>query len=389
METAERIKNIPPYLFAQIDKLKAEKIAQGVDVISLGIGDPDLPTPKNIIDALNKASLDPKNHRYPTYSGLLELRSAIANWYKKRFKVELNPEDEVLGLIGSKEGIAHIFLAYINPGDYTLVSDPGYPVYKIGTLLAGGIPYPLPLRMQNNFLPDLKSISSKIIKKAKIIFVNYPHNPTSATAEIRDFQELVDFAQENELIICHDAAYSEITFDGYTAPSFLQAKGAKDVGVEFHSLSKTYNMTGWRIGWVCGNSKIISDLSVVKTNVDSGIFQALQYAGIEALRGPQDNIKMLRRVYKRRRDLVVKGLNELGWNITPPKATFYIWAEVPEGWTSTEFATYLLDKTGVIVPPGIGYGDYGEGYFRISLTISDERLKEALERMKEAKIYKK
>lgn len=387
MEKAKRVKKLPPYLFAQIDKIKAEKIKQGIDIISLGIGDPDLPTPPHIIEALHKAALDPKNHQYPSYEGMLSFRQAVVNWYKKRFNVELSAEKEVLTLIGSKEGIAHIFLAYINPGDYTLVSDPGYPVYKIGTLLAGGVSFPLPLLKKNKFLPDLSSVPTEIAKRAKIMFINYPNMPTAAIAPLKFFEEVVQFAKEYNILICHDAPYSEIAFDGYKAPSFLQAKGAKEVGVEFYSLSKTYNMTGWRLGWACGNSDIIQTLTTVKTNIDSGVFQAVQYAGIAALTGPQDHLKMINKIYKRRQDIVIKTLNNLGWNITPPKATIYLWVEVPKNYaSSTEFCTDILDKTGIIVVPGVGYGEYGEGYFRLSLTTPDKRLNEAMKRWRKSGI---
>lgn len=386
MQRAKRLEKIPPYLFAQIDKLKEEKIKQGVDVISLGIGDPDLPTPENIIKALNRAAYDAKNHQYPSYEGCLEFRSAVAKWYKKKFGVILNPKDEVLTLIGSKEGIAHIFLAYVDSGNYTLVPDPGYPVYKVGTLLAGGIPYSLPLLEENNFLPDLKKINKKILRKTKILFLNYPNMPTGAVANLKFFNEVVKFAKDNNLIVCHDFSYSEITFDGYKSVSFLQAKGAKEVGIEFHSLSKTYNMTGWRIGWACGNKEILRNLLIVKTNIDSGVFQAIQYAGIEALLGSQKSVEKMRKVYKKRRDLVINTLNKLGWKLKPTKGTIYIWAKVPKSYNSSLFATYLLDKTGVIVVPGIGYGKYGEGYFRISLTTPFERLKEALKRIEKSGI---
>jgi len=291
-----RINKIPGYLFADIDRQIAEKKASGVDVISLGIGDPDLPTPKNIIDALNKASQNPENHRYPSYTGMLKFREAVSGWYKKRFGVSLNPENEVVALIGSKEGIAHIPLAFVNPGDVVLVPDPAYPVYSIGTTLADGVPYAMPLLEENEFKPDLDEIPKDAARKAKMMFLNYPNAPTASTASREFFKEVVDFAKDNEIVVCHDNPYSEMTFDGYKAPSFLEAEGAKEVGMEFHSLSKTYNMTGWRIGFASGNAGVIAGLGKVKENVDSGAFQAVQYAGIEALNGPQDeakrNIKM-------------------------------------------------------------------------------------------------
>lgn len=369
-------------MFAQIDKLKAQKIKEGVDVISLGIGDPDLPTPDFIVDALARAAKDPKNHQYPSYEGMLEFRQAVANWYKKRFQVDLNPENEVATLIGSKEGIAHTFLAFVDPGDRTLVTDPGYPVYRIGTLLAGGEPVSVPVRKENNFLVDFDEIDPLVAKKAKLLFLNYPGNPTAAVADLSFFEQAVKFAETYDLLICHDAAYSEVSFDGYVCPSFLQAEGAKDVGIEFHSLSKTYNMTGWRIGFAVGNKEAISALGTVKTNVDSGVFGAVQVAGIAALNGPHEPLIKQNEIYKNRRDVVVETLNSLGWNIEPPKATFYVWAEAPKGYTSVAFASELLNKTGVLVVPGIGYGQHGEGFFRISLTLSDNRLAEAMEKIR-------
>jgi LL-diaminopimelate aminotransferase len=385
-EKAKRLEKIPPYLFAQIDRIKEKKIREGVDVISLGIGDPDLPTPPHIIEALYKAAKDPKNHQYPSYEGMLEFRIAVSEWYRKKFSVELDPENEILTLIGSKEGIVHIFLAFVNEGDYTLIPDPGYPPYKIGTILAGGIPYSMPLKEENKFLPSLEEIPEDIAKKAKIMFLNYPNMPTSAVAEIDFFEKVVEFAKKYNIIVCHDFPYSEITFDGYKAKSFLQAKGAKEVSVEFHSLSKTYNMTGWRIGWCCGNREIVEALKILKTNIDSGVFQAIQIAGISALKGEEVYLEKTKEIYKIRRDKIISTLKSLGWEIEPPLATLYIWAKVPSGFTSTSFAEYLLEKCGVIVVPGVGYGEYGEGYFRISLTVNDEKLDEALKRIRESGI---
>jgi len=382
MDLARRINNLPPYLFAEIDKKVAEKKAQGVDVISLGIGDPVEPTPKNIIDKLCEQANNPANHRYPSYFGLPAFRKSIANWYKKRFNVDLDPDTEVLPLIGSKEGIAHINLAVLDPGDTTLIADPGYPVYNTGAILAGVNPIYVPLTDENDFLPDLSSIDSSVAKKAKMFMLNYPNNPTSAIAKDGFFESLIKWAQENQVIIAHDNPYSEITFDGYEAPSFLQFKGAKEVGVEFHSLSKTYNMTGWRIGWACGNAKIIEALGRVKTNIDSGIFNAIQYAGIEALEGPQDIIQEMCKIYQRRRDMVMETLEKIGLKARRPKATIYVWAKVPDGYTSAGFASLVLDKAGVIVSPGNAYGPSGEGYIRICLSVKDDRLSEALERIK-------
>jgi LL-diaminopimelate aminotransferase len=385
MEYAKRIKRIPHYLFAEIDKAITEKKRKGVDVISLGIGDPDLPTPRNIVEKLKEASENPANQRYPTYEGTQAFREAVAKWYKRRFNVDLDPETEALALIGSKEGIAHLPLAYVNPGDAVLCSNPGYPVYKIGTILADGIPHSLPLTAEKNFMPDLTAVDRKTAQKAKLMHINYPNNPTAATAEEGFFEEAVSFARENGTIVCHDAPYSEISFDGYKAPSFLAVPGAKDVGIEFHSLSKTYNMTGWRIGFAVGRKDVIAGLGKVKQNVDSGVFQAIQEAGIEALTGPQDEAKRNVKILEKRRNLMVKGLEELSWDVTKPKATFYLWIPVPGGGSSIEFAKKVLDEAGVVVTPGVGFGEYGEGYIRIALTQTEERLKEALDRLSKLK----
>lgn len=382
MEKATRIKKIPPYLFAEIDKKREAAIKRGVDVISLGIGDPDLPTPGYIIESLYRSVQNPANHQYPSYIGSLNFRKAVADWYRRRYNIELDPETEVMALIGSKEGIAHMFWAYIDPEDYALIPDPAYPVYKTGTIFAGGVPYIMPLRAENNFLPDLSAIGIEIAKKAKLMFLNYPNNPTAAVASLEFFQRVVDFAREHNILVCHDSAYIDITFDGYKAPSILQAQGAKDVCVEFGSLSKPFNMTGWRIGYAVGNKEALANLAVIKTNIDSGQFNSIQDAAIDALEGPEDQINRMIEVYKKRRDLVVNTLKNIGIDIEKPKGTFYIWAPVPHGYTSAQFAEMLLEQTGVIVSPGNAYGNYGEGYFRISLTISEARLIEALERMK-------
>lgn len=384
MELSQRLQKIPPYLFARIEKKIEEARERGVDIISLGIGDPDLPTPGHIIDKLAEQARNPENHRYPTSVGLLSFREAVANWYWQRYGVELDPRTEVVSLIGSKEGIAHISFCYVNPGDINLVPDPGYPVYGLGTLLSGGEPYIMPLKEENGYLPDLTAIPTDVARRAKLMFLNYPNNPTGAVVQPKFFQEVVEFAKTYNIIVCHDAAYSEITFDGYRAPSFLATPGAKEVGIEFNSLSKPYNMTGWRLGWACGRADVIEALGRLKSNLDSGVFQAIQYAGITALIGPQDSLEEVRRVYQSRRDLVVEGLNALGWRLNKPLGTFYVWAPVPAGYTSEGFAETLLEKAGVIVTPGNGYGRYGEGYFRIALTISEERIKEALERIKRA-----
>jgi LL-diaminopimelate aminotransferase len=382
IEKAKRIEQIPPYLFAEIDKKKNEMRKKGIDLIDLGIGDPDLPTPKPIIERLKMAAENPKHHRYPSYEGMIEFRTAVAQWYEKRFKVKLDPETEVFSLIGSKEGIAHIPLAFVNPGDYVLVPTPGYPVYRVATLFAGGTPYFLPLRKENGFLPRLSEIPKEVAERAKILFINYPNNPTSAIAEKPFFEEVVAFAHRYQVIVCHDAAYSEIAFDGYQPLSFLEAEGAKEVGVEFHSLSKTFNMTGWRIGFAVGCPEIISGLGRVKTNIDSGIFQAIQEAGTEALNHFDTPLPEIIEIYERRRDVLVKGLREIGLEVEWPRATFYLWIQVPKGYTSAQFSTRLLEQGGIVATPGNGFGDGGEGYIRMAITVDETRLKEAIERLK-------
>ncbi|MFH1148291.1 MAG: LL-diaminopimelate aminotransferase [Pseudomonadota bacterium] len=382
IERAERLKKLPPYLFAEIDRMKEEVRARGVDIIDLGVGDPDIPTPPHIIDKLKEAAADPKNHRYPSYSGMQDFKFSVAGWYERRFGVSLDPKKEVVSLIGSKEGIAHIPLAFINPGDVALVPTPAYPVYDIGTLFAGGEPYHMPLLKENAFLPDLQSIPSDVARKARLMFINYPNNPTSAVASPDFFREVVDFAAEYEIIVCHDAAYSEMAFDGYRPPSFLEVEGAKDLGIEFHSLSKTYNMTGWRIGFAVGNPQVIAGLGQIKSNIDSGVFQAIQMAGMAALDGDQACVREMQAVYAERRSLLVNGLRESGLSVESPKATFYLWIEVPGGYTSAGFTSLLLEKTGIVTTPGNGFGDPGEGYIRMALTVNKERLREAVERIK-------
>ena len=381
MKLARRIEKLPPYLFAEISRKIAEKRSQGVDVISFGIGDPDLPTPAHILESLREASLDAANHRYPETEGLPELRQAIAGWYGRRFGVSLDPEREVLPLIGSKEGIGHIALCFIEPGDVALVPDPGYPVYAMGTLLAGGEAYYLPLREEDGFLPDLEAVPGEVLRRARVLWLNYPNNPTGAVADIAFFERAAAFAREHGLALLHDGPYSEVAFEGYRPPSFLEAEGAREVGIEFHSLSKSYNMTGWRIGMAVGNAEIIGALTRVKSNLDSGIPQAIQRMAIAALEGPQGCIEEHNRVYQRRRDRLVAALRDLGLRVSPPKASLYVWARVPEGSTSVEFATRLLEEAAVVVTPGIGYGPSGEGYVRLSLTIPDERLEEGVRRL--------
>jgi LL-diaminopimelate aminotransferase len=381
VELADRVKKLPPYLFAEIDRQKKEARAHGADLVDLGIGDPDLPTPAHVIDALARAGREPKNHRYPDYEGLLAFREAAAGWYRQRFDVSLDPATEVLTLIGSKEGTAHIPLAFVNPGDVVLVPDPGYPVYAAGTWFAGGEPYLLPLRADREFLPDLDAIPAAVLRRAKMLFLNYPNNPTAAVATREFFGRVVEFARRHGIIVCHDAMYSELRFDGYEPPSFLQAPGAKEVGVEFHSCSKTYSMTGWRLGFVVGNREVLAGLGRVKTNVDSGVFQAVQEAGIAALTGPQDYVVQARAVYQERRDVVVDGLRKLGLPVIPPRATFFVWAPVPEGSDSRKWASRLLQEAGVVVTPGVGFGTAGEGYYRIALTVDKARLAEAMDRL--------
>lgn len=381
---ARRISSLPPYLFAEIDERKNEAKKKGADIIDLGVGDPDLPTPQHIVDAICHAAKDPLNHRYPSYGGMLSFREAVAGWYKQRKKVSLDAEDEILTLIGSKEGIAHSAFAFLDHGDIALVPDPAYPVYKNATILANSIPHSVPLTEENEFKPDLESIDSEVARKAKIMFLNYPNNPTAATVEKSFFKEVVDFALEHDIIVLHDNPYSELTFDGYEAPSFMAVDGAEEVGIEFNSLSKTYNMTGWRIGFAVGNSEILQGLRLVKTNVDSGTFQAVQVAGITALTGSQECVKSNVEVYRERRDILIDGLRSAGLEVKKPKATFYLWARVPREFSSSsiQFSMFLLERAGVVVTPGIGFGESGEGFVRFSLCVSAERIKESCERIK-------
>ena len=383
---AKRLGRIPPYLFAEIDRRVQEKKRSGIDVISLGIGDPDLATPGRIVSVLQEAAADPANHRYPSYFGLAELREAIARWYAERSGVELYPTTEILPTLGSKDGISHVPLALVDPGDLVLAPDPGYTVYVTGAIMAGAEPSIMPLTAQNRWLPDLDSIPSEVAERARLMWLNYPNNPTAATAD-RDFLvRAVEFCRRHDIILCHDAPYSEIAFDGYRPLTLFEIPGAKEVGLEFHSLSKTYNMTGWRIGWVCGRADLVSLIGQLKTNIDSGIFQAVQWAAIEALNGGEDETKAACTVYARRHRLVADTLNSLGWSIKPPRATFYVWAPVPQGYDSIGFATHVLDEVGVNITPGIGFGVHGEGYFRLSVTAPDARLEEAMSRMRKLSI---
>lgn len=385
-EYSERIKSLPPYLFAQIDMKKREKLSQGVDIIDLGIGDPDIPTPEPIIKAMQKAVEKPEHHRYPSYEGMFSFREAVADFYRRRFGVSLDPTSEVITLIGSKEGIAHFPLAFVNPGDVVLCPDPAYPVYKIGTIFAGGIPYIIPLKEENGFLPDFKSIPKDVLKKAKIIWVNYPNNPTSAMAKEDFYRELINWAREHNIIVASDLAYSEIYTGNEKPISILQIDEAKEVAIEFHSLSKTFNMTGWRIGMAVGNAELVAGLGKVKTNVDSGQFQAIQEAGITALKMPESEIQRIREIYRQRREVMVKALEDIGLEVYNSTATFYLWVKVPKGYTSAQFVSLLLDECGVVCTPGNGFGQYGEGYFRISLTLPTERLVEATEKIRKLKI---
>lgn len=382
MRPARRLEVLPPYLFAELDRRIAEKRAAGVDVISLGVGDPDLPTPRHIVEALRQTAADPSSHRYPSYFGLAELRRAIAAWYGERFGVELDPDAQVLPLIGSKEGLAHLALAFVDPGDEVLIPDPGYPVPATSAMLAGGTPVAMPLMEERGFVPDLAS--APVSAATKVLWLNYPSNPTAAVTGVALFEEAVALARERGLLLAHDAAYSELTYDGYVAPSVLQVPGAAQVAVEFGSASKTYNMTGWRVGWAVGNADAIRALGTVKTNIDSGIFNAVQRAAIAALTGPQSHLDEMRAVYAKRRDVVVEALNALGWDLEPPRGAFYVWFPSRDGMSSAEFGELLLERAGVVVSPGAGYGAAGEGYVRVALTVSDERLAEAMERIREA-----
>ncbi len=381
IELAERVKNLPPYLFAAIDKIKQEALARGVDLIDLSIGDPDIPTPNHIVKAMQEAVLKPEHHRYPSYEGMLSYREAVSAWYKKRFNVDLDPKTEVLSLIGSKEGIGHIPLAFVNTEDIVLVPSPGYPVYANATLFAGGRPFFMPLKEENNFLPDLSIVPEDILKKAKLIFINYPNNPTAAKAEENFYKMVIELATSYNIIVCHDAAYSEIYYDDEKPLSFLQINGAKEVGIEFHSLSKTFNMTGWRIGFAVGNKDILAGLGKIKTNLDSGVFQAIQESAIVALNTDNLILKGIRDIYQQRRDTLYEGLEKIGISLLKPKATFYLWARVPKNFDSLSFTSHLLERAGVLTTPGVGFGEAGEGYIRFALTQPVERISEAVQRI--------
>jgi len=382
IRAAQRMARIPPYLFAEIDKKVAAKRASGVDVITLDIGDPDLPTPQFVVDAAARALQDPANHRYPSYYGLRTLRVAQAEWYQRRFGVSLDPDTEVLPLIGSKEGIAHLPIALVDPGAAVLCPDPGYPVYVTGAIMADAEPYHLPLRQENGFLPDLSAIPADVVARARLLWLNYPNNPTAAIAPDSFFEAAIAFCREHGIVLAHDAPYTEISYDGYVAPSVLQYEGARDVAVEFHSLSKTYDMTGWRVAMCVGNSEVVKLLGQVKTNVDSGIFQAVQLAAIEAMTEPQSELDARNAVIRRRQVMVCEALASVGIDIPLPRATFYLWGRVPAGFDSIGFAARVLDDVGVNITPGVGFGPSGEGWFRVSVTAPDARVEEACERLR-------
>ena len=381
MNFASRVEKIPPYLFVEISRKIAQKRREGIEVISFGIGDPDLETPEPVIQKLRETSGDLPNHRYPESEGLPEFRKATADWYQRRFGVSLDPESEVLSLIGAKEGIGHAALCFIEPGDIALVPDPGYPVYSVGTWFAGGECHWMPLREENGWLPDLGEIPEGVARRAEVIWLNYPNNPTGAIADLDYFKQVVEFAKDYDLAVMHDACYTDVTFDGYRHPSFLETPGAMDVAMEFHSLSKTYNMTGWRLGMAVGNADMINALLIVKSNLDSGVPQAIQQMGIEALETSDSWIDERNSIYQRRRDKVLSTLAEIGLEVDPPKASLYVWARVPEGFTSGALAEALLEECNVVVTPGASYGDSGEGYVRFSLTIQDDLLDEGLRRL--------
>ena len=382
MRSAKRIEKLPPYLFAEIDRKVAAAKARGADIISFGVGDPDLPTPPHVVAALARAAADSATHRYPSYTGMPAFRESIASWYGRRFGVDLDPDEEVQPLVGSKEGIFHLPVAFVDPGDVALIPDPGYPVYETGTILSHGEPVLLPLTPANGYIPDLDAIPAETLERARVLWLNYPSNPTAACADLGFFQRAVDFCRANDLLLAHDAAYTEITYDDYVAPSALQAEGAKECVVEFHSLSKTYNMTGWRIGWVAGAPAAIEALKRLKTNIDSGIFDAVQHAGIAAIDGPQDHLHSCIDTYRHRRDLLCDGLKSMGVVVEPPRGSIYVWVPVPEGHTSETFTELLLNEAAIVVAPGNGYGPSGQGFVRFSLTLPDDRLEEGVERLR-------
>jgi LL-diaminopimelate aminotransferase len=383
---AKRIKELPPYLFAEIDRRKRAALARGVDLIDLGIGDPDIPSPTPVVEKLMESASRPVNHRYPSSSGMAEFRSAVASWYRTRFNVSLDSEKEVVSLIGSKEGIGNMAVAFVDPGDVVLVSSPCYPVYHIGTSFNGGKNYFLPLKKENQFLPDLDAIPNDVAAQAKLLWINYPNNPPAAVADASFYKRVIEFANKHNIIVCHDAAYTEMGYDGYKPMSFLEVDGAREVGIEFHSLSKTFNMTGWRIGMAVGNPDIVGGLAQAKSNLDSGIFQAVQEAGIEALRLGDAIVEPSRKIYQERRDILVDGLRAVGLECEKPRATFYVWVACPKGLSSADFTAKLLDEAGVVTTPGNGFGDAGEGYVRFTVCVDKERLREVAERIRKVKL---
>jgi LL-diaminopimelate aminotransferase len=386
IKKARRINELPPYLFAEIDRRKREALGRGVDLIDLGIGDPDIPTPSVVVEKLQESASKPVNHRYPSSSGMPEFREAVSHWYQSRFNVKLDPAKEIVSLIGSKEGIGNMAVAFVDPGDLVLVASPCYPVYHIGTAFSGGKNYFLPLTKENHFLPDLDSIPANVADQAKLLWINYPNNPTAAVADEDFFKHVVEFANKHNVIVCHDAAYTEMGYDGYRPMSFLEVPGAREVGIEFHSLSKTFNMTGWRIGMAVGNSELVGGLAQAKSNLDSGIFQAVQEAGIEALKSGDKIVDPSRKIYQERRDILVDGLRAVGLECEKPRATFYVWVSCPKGLSSAQFTTKLLEEAGVVTTPGNGFGDAGEGYVRFTVCVDKERLREVAERIRRVKL---
>ncbi len=385
-KAAARLQKLPPYLFAQLEKKISDKRAAGVDVISLGIGDPDTPTPDLVVRAMQEHVANPNTHQYPSNRGRDSFRNGIAAFYASRFGVELDPATEIIPALGAKEAIANINLAFLDPGDVVLASDPGYPVYTNGPIIAGAEPVPMPLVPELGFQPDLNAIPTDVADRAKLLYVNYPNNPTGAVIEDDFFARLVAFATKHDIIVVHDNAYSEITFDGYRAPSFLETPGAKEIGIEVFSLSKTYNMTGWRSGAVVGNADLVSAYWQLKTNIDSGMFEAIQEASIAALASDQSSVAQMCEIYRRRRDVLVDALRAIGMEVNAPKGTIYLWTRVPDGHTSASFAELVLEEAAVVISPGAAYGPSGEGFVRMSLTVDDARLNEAAERI--AKLIK-
>jgi LL-diaminopimelate aminotransferase len=386
MRLARKLDNLPPYLMAEANRRIAAMRDKGVDVVNLGIGNPDMPTPDFILDACDRALRDPHNHGYPNYYGLPELREAFANYYERRFGIALDPAEEVVPLIGSKEGLVHLTNVLCNPRDIVMIPDPGYPVYRISAILADAEVYAIPLLEENGYLPDLDAIPPWVAERARLMWLNYPNNPTAAVANRSFFSRVVDFARANGVVVAHDNAYADVTYDGYVAPSFLQVAGAKEVGVEFYSLSKTYNMAGWRVGAVLGNAEVVQAVARVKTNVDSGIFTPIQCAAVAALEGDQSWTAERNQVYQRRRDRVVDALHSAGIRANLPRASLYVWGSTPARSTSMEFCLRLLEETGVWLTPGSGFGKQGEGYFRLSLAVPDERLGEAVNRLSSFKV---